>query len=204
MDSFSGLSSGLPGPRPVASSISHSSMISICNHAFQQIATSRLKTTEETKSLDPLIYGVGRLSMLRTVLFSRRLLLPSNYLLAPHRNPYCLLQRCQTSNEAFWSRERGGGLKSAVFDKCLQRSKIVGPIQHSSFRTNISSVVESVLSAAVRYRLARMMICHWNENSVAPHHSLISIKRWISRVEDIPKPCYCIGVGKFWYIVKQA
>ena len=77
MDSFSGLSSGLPGPRPVASSISHSSMISICNHAFQQIATSRLKTTEETKSLDPLIYGVGRLSMLRTVLFSRRLLLPN-------------------------------------------------------------------------------------------------------------------------------
>ena len=191
------MSSGLPGARPVASSISHSSLISICHHAFQQIATPRLKTTDETKSLDSLIYRGVRLSTLRTVLFSCNLL-------APHRNPYCLLQRCQTSNEAFWSRERGGGLKSAVFDKCLQRSKIVGPIQHSSFRTNISSVVESVLSAAVRYRLARMMICHWNENSVAPHHSLISIKRWISRVEDIPKPCYCIGVGKFWYIVKQA
>ena len=133
MDSFSGLSSGLPGPRPVASSISHSSMISICNHAFQQIATSRLKTTEETKSLDPLIYGVGRLSMLRTVLFSRRLLLPNG-------TP---LQRCQTPNEPFWSPEREGGLKSAVFDKLLQRSKIVGPIHHFSFRISFCTLSTS-------------------------------------------------------------
>ena len=34
MDSFSGLSSGLPGARRVAPSISHSSLISICHHAM--------------------------------------------------------------------------------------------------------------------------------------------------------------------------
>ena len=118
------------------------------------------------------------------------------------QEPLELVAKMSNSERSALEAGRRGGLKSAVSDTTspeIQYRTSHSTLSFFSFRTNISRVVfyrlyaidsDDDLPSKVAFDPGESSLGRIRVDSVAPPHSPISIKRCISRVEEIPELAY--------------
>ena len=118
------------------------------------------------------------------------------------QEPLALVAKMSNSERSALEAGRRGGLKSAVSDTTspeIQYRTSHSTLSFFSFRTNISRVVfyrlyaidsDDDLPSKVAFDPGESSLGRIRVDSVAPPHSPISVKRCISRVEEIPELAY--------------